>query len=397
MPILDLQKRFVELGRIRMGEQVEMRGGKTRPAKLETWRLTSADREKIEGVAAVYGGEVREWQSPRGKEYEVITPTNSLAVTWPAMRPGSQWMEKWAGMFLERRCDSETETRENVPCICKASGHELCKPYTRLNFMLRGVATGGELGVWRLETHGWNGAQELGAALEVLDAVGSGFWDANLVIEVRTQTSIRNGKPETRKFPVPRVKNLQLEALLQIVQTQRVLQQVESAPSAGQLSAPPPSGAAGGAPSLQPPPPASGAQSSGWSERVRQEQARANQARRRLDESAEADVVGSSGEATASGPDPVAQPEREAAAGASLSSTAAEGDPVSPESGAMEQLCAELGIPTNRGWLYLRKPEHNKEFADLKSLDDFLALEGERAERATVLLRQQFGEADESE
>ena len=54
--VLDIQRRHMELGRIRMGEK----GSKGQPTRLETWRLTSASRDLLESAAKVYGGEVEE-------------------------------------------------------------------------------------------------------------------------------------------------------------------------------------------------------------------------------------------------------------------------------------------------------------------------------------------------
>ena len=49
MPILDLQLRQRELGRIRIGRKA---AGKGNPQKLDKFRFTSASRESIEHIAA---------------------------------------------------------------------------------------------------------------------------------------------------------------------------------------------------------------------------------------------------------------------------------------------------------------------------------------------------------
>ena len=59
MPILDLQQRMMEKGRIRLRHKVSgttRREGVPRPAKLETFKLTSADRQAVDAAAALYGG-----------------------------------------------------------------------------------------------------------------------------------------------------------------------------------------------------------------------------------------------------------------------------------------------------------------------------------------------------
>ena len=51
MPIIDMQRRLAETGRIRIGQQVAAtkRDGTptTRPSKLETFRITSANEKAI--------------------------------------------------------------------------------------------------------------------------------------------------------------------------------------------------------------------------------------------------------------------------------------------------------------------------------------------------------------
>ncbi|MFC5183602.1 recombination directionality factor [Actinomadura harenae] len=58
MPIIDLQKRFRELGRIRIGDVQPTSSGKTRPAKLDKLRITSHSRDLLVKVPALYG---RRW------------------------------------------------------------------------------------------------------------------------------------------------------------------------------------------------------------------------------------------------------------------------------------------------------------------------------------------------
>ena len=51
MPIINLQRKLTEIGRIRLGAK----GAKGQPTKLETFRLTSKSEEAIQAAAAVYG------------------------------------------------------------------------------------------------------------------------------------------------------------------------------------------------------------------------------------------------------------------------------------------------------------------------------------------------------
>jgi hypothetical protein len=55
MPILELQSRMYERGRIRIGQKVAAANGKNRPEKLDRFRFTSAAQENLEPIAAASG------------------------------------------------------------------------------------------------------------------------------------------------------------------------------------------------------------------------------------------------------------------------------------------------------------------------------------------------------
>lgn len=200
MPILDLQRRARELGRIRIGQAVPItkRNGEpgTRPEKLDRFRLTSASRPLLERVAELYGGQVQDW-TPQGggpAGFEVVTDTNRIPILVPP-QPVTQWMELWSGGGCRRRCDTVTELITGDPCICRANEQDMCKPTTRLNVVLRDVEG---IGVWRLETHGWNAALELPDAAAFLAQAG-GYVDGHLTLEERKR--VVDGK--TNRFMVP--------------------------------------------------------------------------------------------------------------------------------------------------------------------------------------------------
>lgn len=200
MPILELQKRARELGRIRIGQVVPTADGKkTRPAKLDKFRFTSASKELLERVATLYGGEVQAWQPQGGgaAAWEVISTSTRIPILVPP-QPVTQWMELWSGGGCVRRCDGINEVKSSdnpIPCICKANDREDCKPTTRLNVVLRDVEG---IGVWRLESKGWNAAAELPDTATFLAQAG-GYIDGFLGLEARV--SIDNG--QTRHFMVP--------------------------------------------------------------------------------------------------------------------------------------------------------------------------------------------------
>jgi hypothetical protein len=196
MAILNLQRRSRELGRIRIGQQVAVgTAGKTRPTKLDRFRLTSASRALLDKAAALYGGEVIEWINGGVTQYEVITTATRLPVLVPP-QPVSQYYELWSGGGCQRRCDGETELLTDKACLCSPDPEEReCKPTTRLNVVLRDVEG---VGVWRLETHGYYAATELPSTAEFL-AKGGGYIAGWLSLEER----LIKRAGQTRRFMVP--------------------------------------------------------------------------------------------------------------------------------------------------------------------------------------------------
>lgn len=203
MPIIRLQRRMMELGRIRLGDK----GPKGEPRKLAAFRLTSASRALLEAAAEEYGGTVKPWAAAPDEGYfELYTEADTLDVILPPVfsdvdgtptAPYSQWFELWSGGGCQRRCDGETETLSGKPCLCDEA-ERACKVTTRVSMMLPKIPG---LGVWRLETHGWNAATVLPGTLEVLRmATDGGFIRAVLRLEQRTQK--KPGEP-TRRFVVP--------------------------------------------------------------------------------------------------------------------------------------------------------------------------------------------------
>lgn len=106
MPILDLQLRQRELGRIRIGRKA---AGKGNPQKLDKFRFTSASGELIERIAELYGGEALPWVNDGQSQFEVFTAVNRLPILVPP-QPISQWYEMWSGGGCQRRCDG----RKNI-------------------------------------------------------------------------------------------------------------------------------------------------------------------------------------------------------------------------------------------------------------------------------------------
>lgn len=192
MPIspITLQRRHAELGRIRLGAK---RGGNGAPMKLETFRFTSVSERYIRDLATLYGGEPRQWDNSGIASWEVFTDARSIPVI--AVKGGlSQWMETWSGGGVIHRCDGERDVEGNV-CNPDDRAHQNAKPTTRLSLMLPELEA---IGVFRMESHGWNAAAEIPAVAELAQYVGD-MVPAHLNLVERR--AIKDGK--TSRFVVP--------------------------------------------------------------------------------------------------------------------------------------------------------------------------------------------------
>ena len=223
MAVLDIQRRGQQIGRLRIGQQVAVikdgeDTGKTRPARLDTFRFTTGSRATADAIAALYGGEVRPWE----REWEVITGKSEIGVTVPPRDEViSQWYEMWTAGGCQRRCDSQREQISNGPCKCphaadpsdpdevsaaaleraalhKADPTKACGLVTRISVMIPDLPG---LGVFRLDTGSYYAATEIGdsAALMQVARDRGVFLPAILRIEHRQR--VAGG--QTKKFPVP--------------------------------------------------------------------------------------------------------------------------------------------------------------------------------------------------
>jgi len=208
MPIVDMQIRMRELGMIRTGNQVASGNGRRRPNKLETFRLTTPSRALIEAAQECYGGEVQPWESPAGKEWELIIAVTSLPVVIPPGQQLSQWYELWTGAGCVRRCDGRTNVIAEGPCECPADATErrelagkgeACKPTTRLNVILPDLP---DLGVWRLESHGYYAAVELAGAAQFLAIASARGMNIPASLRLEQREKKVPGRP-TNRYAVP--------------------------------------------------------------------------------------------------------------------------------------------------------------------------------------------------
>lgn len=205
-PILPLQKKYRELGRLRTGARNE----KGWPTKLGHWRATSASRELLEAIAEQYGGDVQVWEDAptEGTQYEVFTTSDTLTIAIPPGEVLNQWLEQWSGGGCAKRCDGVRQLLVDRPCSCPiedreqmrelAPKGEACQPATRLSVVLPNIP---DIGIWRLEVHGWNAAEEM---LTVFNLIRANTTEDQVVLarlRIDQRTAKRNGK--TQHFTVP--------------------------------------------------------------------------------------------------------------------------------------------------------------------------------------------------
>jgi hypothetical protein len=200
MPILDLQRRLREVGRIRIGQTVDTPNGKKRPEKLGTFRLTSPDEAVIKAAAAQFGGEARTWGTSISEhQWEVITDTDRLEVVVPPTAMAfSQFYETWTGGGCVRRCDGQRELIADQACACDPENRE-CKPHTRLSVMLPDLPA---VGLWRLDTSGYYAAEELAGSVDLALAFAERgtYLPAELRLEQREK---RRPGEQVKRFAVP--------------------------------------------------------------------------------------------------------------------------------------------------------------------------------------------------
>lgn len=201
LPIEGLTPRVQEIGRIRMGEKNKS----GYPTKLKTFRLTSNDRKVLEAAAALYGGSVAEWKdAPDEGMFQVVTAASELDILVPrSLRSVSQAWELWQGGTCERRCDGRTEELSGSECICgpdRGSSDDLCDIVTRLSVILPRIPG---LGVWRLDTGGWNAATTIPSTLDLLLALDPRPMVPATLRAVQASSKVRDpktGKVETHRF-----------------------------------------------------------------------------------------------------------------------------------------------------------------------------------------------------
>lgn len=223
MAIIDLQRRGQQIGRIRIGEQVAVikdgkDTGRTRPARRETFRLTTGSRHQADAIAALLGGTPRPWNG----EWEVPTDASEINVMVPPRdQVISQHYEMWTAGGCQRRCNSQYDEISEGPCKCphaedpddpeevqraalqraklaKQQVPQACSLVTRLNVMIPDLPG---LGVFRLDTGSYYAAVEIGDAAALLQAARDRGVFLPAILRIDHRQRVANG--QTKKFPVP--------------------------------------------------------------------------------------------------------------------------------------------------------------------------------------------------
>lgn len=215
--IIDLQRRFRELGRLRMGSK----GAKGQPQRLSDWRLTSPSIELLTVAAEVYGGEVKVWEGAptEGRQYELFTGTDRLDVLVPPNGTLSQAWELWSGGGCVRRCNGAAQEGGEA-CACPSEVSErielskkgkACKPTTRFSLVLPRIP---DIGVWRVESHGVNAAVELPGTVEILRRATEVGELIPAQLRIDNRTSKVDGKTQHYVVPVLELPTVTTAALL---------------------------------------------------------------------------------------------------------------------------------------------------------------------------------------
>lgn len=201
----DVQRRWEEAFRIRLGERRVSASGKEMPAALDGQiRVTSRSRVTIDAIAGRYGGVTSEWRDGQCQAYlgsselPVVVLPGEVCVAW-----WEQWRRKDGGMSVcTHRCDGRHNHQTDTACTCPPVEQRLanrgrwCQPTTRLWIMLPEVEG---VGAGRLETHGIIAAETLPQSVAAIQRTQQ---DGKLV---RAVLRIVRVESSGKSFVVPQV------------------------------------------------------------------------------------------------------------------------------------------------------------------------------------------------
>src|SRR5690349_3611634 len=113
--VIDLRRRSLPLGEIRIGDSIPGKNGGRQPRRSENFIFTTPVEETAQAIADRCGGEPKPWD--RRKGYWVVYTSVAKIDVWvpPRGLAVDAWMEMWDGGRCLRRCDGITETRSGRP------------------------------------------------------------------------------------------------------------------------------------------------------------------------------------------------------------------------------------------------------------------------------------------
>ena len=200
MPILDVQKRYRELGRLRLGRK----GPKGNPERLGKWRFTSPDQRLLDAAAVAFGGEVREWagRPTEGEQWELESETPSFAST-SLPRTSPRRCITSGGVAAESRGDATARpnTSPASTVSVRARGNEPAQITTHLAVMLPQLP---DVGVWRVRTSSWNAAAEIPSTVDLLQRIHDEGALPLAILGIESRTKRAEGKTTHFALPVLR-------------------------------------------------------------------------------------------------------------------------------------------------------------------------------------------------
>lgn len=198
--ILDLQARFTEAGRIRLGKKLG-----NRPSKIDKLRFTSPSEDLIQQISELYGGEVTQWRRENlDTQWQVFIDRDEIDIIIP---PGDESLttayEVWTAAGMQKYCDGNVMkfpgSDDEYSCECQYGSERTCKIKARMLVWLPRIQT---LGVWRLETGSWYAAGELTRMVDLLLSASEHLHKAiGAKLRLDKRTVKRGGK--TFNFNVP--------------------------------------------------------------------------------------------------------------------------------------------------------------------------------------------------
>lgn len=207
----DSQARLASVGEIRLGA---IKSEKAPGRPLDAFRFSSMHLHLLEKLQAKFGGTIEPWKEKPGM-FNLFSAAKILPAYLSLKRTGdgdtesitkfNEWRDPNQKGKLMRKCDGANcltwvgESRQTVPCLCKANGDGLCKVRTMVNLILPDCS---EFGTWKLVT----GSQVFDLETEGFKNLMAGIAPEVTIVPVRLTLTFRYketapNKP-AGKFPV---------------------------------------------------------------------------------------------------------------------------------------------------------------------------------------------------